>query len=102
MKKIILIAAIALFLGCNKKEEKKHPHDHSHTMESEAVYKDPKNPLNKLTYASNLDFSCNMDISKYGVSDTVTYKGKLYGFCSGVCKEDFVKNADEYLAKNKK
>lgn len=102
MKKFLLIAGIAFVLSCNKKEAKAHPHDHPHTMESENTFKDPNNPLNKLTYASNLDFSCNMDVSKYGVSDTVTYKGKLYGFCSSVCKDDFMKKPDEYLAKNKK
>ena len=102
MKKFLLIAAIAAVLSCNKKEKKAHPHDHPHKMESETMYKDPKNPLNKLTYASNIDFSCNMDVSKYGVSDTVTYKGKLYGFCSSVCKDDFMKKPDEYLAKNQK
>ncbi|WP_456312080.1 YHS domain-containing protein [Pseudomonas shirazensis] len=102
MKKFLLIALIATVISCNKKEEKKHPHDHPHAMETEEVYKDPKNPLNKLTYASKIDFSCQMDISKYGVSDTVTYKGKLYGFCSSVCKEDFMTKPDEYLAKNQK
>lgn len=102
MKKFLLIAGIAIVLSCNKKETKAHPHDHPHTMESETMSKDLKNPLNKLTYASKMDFTCNMDLSKYGVSDTVTYKGKLYGFCSSVCKDDFMKKPDEYLAKNQK
>lgn len=103
MKKILLIACIAAFISCNKKEEAKaHPHDHPHAMEDENTYKKPNNPLDKLTYASNLDYTCNMDISKYGVSDTLTYKGKLYGFCSSLCKEDFMKKPDEFLAKNKK
>ncbi|MFC0777018.1 YHS domain-containing protein [Flavobacterium sp. HJSW_4] len=102
MKKILLIFSIITLLSCNKEVKKAHPHDHPHSMESENMYKDPKNPLNKLAYASKLDFTCNMDVSKYGVSDTVTYKGKLYGFCSTVCKDDFMKKPDEYLAKNKK
>jgi YHS domain-containing protein len=42
-----------------------------------------------------------MDIVKYGVSDTVTYKGKLYGFCSKMCKDEFLKTPEKYLAKTK-
>lgn len=102
MKTFLLIIGLAVVLSCNKKEAKAHPHDHSDSMETESTYKDPKNPLNKLTYASKIDFACNMDVSKYGVSDTVTYKGKLYGFCSPVCKDQFIKKPDEYLVKNKK
>lgn len=102
MKKILVVFSLAALLSCNKEEKKRHPHDHPHSMESENMYKDPNNPLNKLTYASKLDFTCNMDVSKYGVSDTVTYKGKLYGFCSTVCKDGFMKKPDEYLAKNQK
>lgn len=101
MKKILLIAGIAVVLSCNKKEAKAHPHDHPQAMETEDSYKNPKNPLNKLTYASKTDLSCKMDITKYEVTDTVTYKGKLYGFCSTVCKDDFMKKPDEYLTQNK-
>jgi YHS domain-containing protein len=40
-----------------------------------------------------------MDITKYGVSDTTHYKGKLYGFCAKMCKDEFLKNPEMYLAK---
>ena len=45
-----------------------------------------------------VDYYCKMDI-KIGVSDTVTYKGNLYGFCSKTCK-GFLEKPEEYLAKN--
>lgn len=61
----------------------------------------PSNPLNALKYNNKIDFYCQMDVVKYGVSDTVTYKGKLYGFCSKMCKDEFLKTPEKYLAKTK-
>ncbi|MCX7607084.1 MAG: hypothetical protein N2170_07470 [Bacteroidia bacterium] len=34
---------------------------------------------------------CEMHFGRYPVADTLTYEGKLYGFCSQGCKEAFVK-----------
>lgn len=87
---IILIAA----LGCNQPKsvmpEKK--------METIATAKDSvKNNLAKLDFAVKKDLSCGMPTSA-GVSDTVTYKGKLYGFCAKECKEDFLKDPEGHLA----
>jgi YHS domain-containing protein len=93
MKKLILIATIALFVSCKKEETKDLKKD-------SVVMEQPENPLNKLKYANKVDYYCKMDI-KLGVGDTITYKGKLYGFCSSVCKDGFMKNPDEYLAKAK-
>ena len=55
------------------------------------------NNLAKLEYASKKDLSCGMPISA-GLSDTATYKGKLYGFCSAECKADFLKDPEAHLA----
>ena len=91
MKKILIILLAVLAFSCNKKEEV--------VMKETTSLIDPKNPLNKLKYVNKIDFYCNMDNTKYGISDTVTYKGKLYGFCSAKCKREFLKKAEEYLAK---
>lgn len=85
---------IVLAFGCNKKETKVEVHETKSLI-------DPKNPLNKLKYANKIDFYCKMDITKYGVSDTVTYKGNLYGFCSSMCKQEFMMKPEEYLANDK-
>lgn len=45
------------------------------------------------------DFYCGMDITKYSPSDTLHYKGKVYGFCAKVCKDEFKKEPEKYLAK---
>ncbi|MGG9964776.1 YHS domain-containing protein [Ferruginibacter sp. SUN106] len=92
MKKYIGILIIAAAYSCNQPSstvpEKK--------MEPMAVKDTTKNDLVKLAFASPKDLSCGMPISA-GVSDTATYKGKLYGFCSAECKEDFLKNAEALL-----
>lgn len=91
MKKIIYLLCFATLLSCNKKE--------TNTVKETTSVIDPKNPLNKLKYDNKIDFYCKMDITKYGVSDTTHYKGKLYGFCAKMCKDEFLKNPEMYLAK---
>jgi putative intracellular protease/amidase/YHS domain-containing protein len=43
------------------------------------------------------DLYCGMPL-KAGVGDTAHYKGKVYGFCSKECKDEFEKNPAAYLA----
>ncbi|MEG0528979.1 MAG: YHS domain-containing protein [Bacilli bacterium] len=31
------------------------------------------------------------------LSSTATYKGKTYGFCSSMCKDEFLKNPEKYI-----
>jgi YHS domain-containing protein len=93
MKKIISLVIIAAAFSCNQANkvvpEKK--------METMAVKDSAKNNLAGLAYASTKDLSCGMPISA-GISDTATYKGKLYGFCSEECKADFIKDPESHLA----
>lgn len=94
MKKIIGITLIAAAFSCNQPKsvmpEKK--------MESVASAKDSlENALTKLDFAVKKDLSCGMPTSA-GVADTLTYKGKLYGFCAKECKEDFLKDPEAHLA----
>jgi YHS domain-containing protein len=91
MKKLFLIICIATLWCCNKKE--------TNVVKETTSLIDTNNPLNKLKYDNKIDFYCKMDITKYGVSDTVTYKGKLYGFCSTMCKHEFLMKPEGYLAK---
>jgi YHS domain-containing protein len=92
MKKLILMLFTIVLFSCNKKEE-------THSVEHSTSLIDTKNPLNKLKYDNKIDFYCKMDITKYGVSDTTHYKGKLYGFCAKMCKDEFLKNPEMYLVK---
>lgn len=87
---IILLLAFVTF-SCNKKQDA--------PVEEKTSLIDPTNPLNKLKYVNKIDFYCKMDNTKYGIADTITYKGKLYGFCSALCKNEFLLQPEVYLAK---
>lgn len=45
---------------------------------------------------SKKDLVCGMPVLK-AIADTAHYRGKLYGFCSKGCKEEFQKNPEGYL-----
>lgn len=56
--------------------------------------------LKSLHFDYAKDPACGMPL-KAGLEDTVSYKGKLYGFCSKECKAEFLKNPASYLAQIK-
>jgi YHS domain-containing protein len=94
MKKLLVVILVAVVYGCNQPKsvmpEKK--------METVSATKDSAaNDLTTLNFAVKKDLSCGMPTSA-GVADTVTYKGKLYGFCAKECKEDFLKDPEAHLA----
>lgn len=51
----------------------------------------------QVVFDAKKDLVCGMPTSA-GVSDTLHYKDKVYGFCSKECKDEFVKNPSAYLA----
>jgi YHS domain-containing protein len=84
--KIIPILAIVLFASCSSNEKKpEHLAAPTTTQNSESklIKIDPK------LLAMQTDTVCGMDL-KYGVADTLTADGKIYGFCSSSCKNEFV------------
>jgi YHS domain-containing protein len=40
---------------------------------------------------------CGMNMTQIKIADTATVNGKLYAFCNPGCKDEFVKNPDQYL-----
>jgi len=57
----------------------------------------PAQRLEKLVkLEGKTDLVCGMPVSA-GISDTITYRKKLYGFCSAGCKEEFVKDPIAYI-----
>ncbi|MBL0182148.1 MAG: YHS domain-containing protein [Chitinophagaceae bacterium] len=55
-----------------------------------------KTKLKNLAFDSKTDLVCGMPV-KAGVEDTAHYKGKVYGFCAKECKEEFLKDPQQYL-----
>ena len=43
------------------------------------------------------DVICGMNVEEKGAKYKSDYKGKVYYFCSGMCKEEFDKNPEKYL-----
>ncbi|HVU94458.1 MAG TPA: YHS domain-containing protein [Puia sp.] len=64
------------------------------------AFSKPKPDLRKLAFGYTKDPYCGMLLHS-GVEDTLTYKGKLYGFCSKECKEEFLKDPAGNLARAK-
>ncbi len=92
MKNTIAILMLLSCFACNrKKEAKEAPKAETMTIKDSA-----KSELKQLSFAVQKDLVCGMPISA-GVHDTVTYKGKLYGFCAAECKDEFLKSPGEFL-----
>lgn len=53
-------------------------------------------PLAAVKLASKKDLVCGMPVTA-GVKDTAHYKGNIYGFCAKECKDEFVKEPQQYL-----
>lgn len=56
----------------------------------------PEIGFKSLTFDYPKDPVCGMPV-RMGVGDTAHYKGKLYGFCSTECKDEFEKNPEQYV-----
>ena len=44
--------------------------------------------FSNISFASDIDTTCGMPLSA-GITDTMLYHGKIYGFCSPGCKQEF-------------
>lgn len=45
---------------------------------------------------NELDPICGMTTADH-LNDTATYKGKTYGFCNTLCKEEFLKDPEKHI-----
>ena len=91
--KMIHAAIIILFIGtivvsCNQGQNaiNAEPAKTDSTKYTVAMVDNKKDPV------------CGMPTAQE-IGDTAHYKGKVYGFCSKECKDEFLKNPDSYLNK---
>jgi YHS domain-containing protein len=54
-----------------------------------------RNKFAGVKFDSNIDLVCKMSLEE-GISDTVHYNEKIYGFCSADCKTQFVAAPERY------
>jgi YHS domain-containing protein len=101
MKKHFLFTALLFVLfSCHQAENKTATATKTDTAAASPETEGVLASLKNLPFAYNKDPSCGMPL-KFGLEDTTTYKGKLYGFCSKDCKDAFLKDPAGYTAKIK-
>jgi YHS domain-containing protein len=100
MKKLgIILSIFLLAVACNNASQ-----DHDHKTEAaghEGHMNTEQAASPKFTadmVDNKKDFACGMPVTA-GISDTLHYEGKVYGFCSKECKDEFMKDPKGYLAK---
>ncbi|MEO6845470.1 MAG: YHS domain-containing protein [Ginsengibacter sp.] len=94
MKKILVISI--LLAACSSHSQKETTVDNMKDSVTAVVA--PVNKFENVRFASKKDLGCGMPLSA-GIEDTAHYKGKIYGFCSKECKDDFLKDPDGHIAK---
>src|SRR4051812_24370339 len=87
---ILSLAAITVLLSCNQSGPEQKAAPVTATTPGSGI------KIEMASLAMSSDPVCGMSITG-DVGDTSTYKGKLYGFCSASCKEDFVKDPGQYI-----
>lgn len=96
MKNLKYIASFSILglmlISCNKEKSKQDNFEVKHISHEEMK------ASTKLDVAvvNDLDPICGMKTADH-LSDTATYEGKVYGFCSTMCKEEFLKNPEKHI-----
>lgn len=88
--KILLTAFLSVSLLACAQETPKVKHKKKNTPTKTAVQ--------KAKFANSVDPICNMP-TEPDMKDTAVYKGKTYGFCSSMCRDEFKKNPEKYAQK---
>lgn len=87
----LIVVGFALF-SCNKEQSKQENFEVKHVSHEEMK------AATKLDIAvvNEADPICGMKTAEH-LSDTANYQGKTYGFCSTMCKEEFLKNPEKHI-----
>jgi YHS domain-containing protein len=93
MKKNIIpfFSIVVLLVACNNKQSTPVKKD------STAMQSDMPQLIDTRFVDNTKDPACGMPLTA-GISDTISYAGKKYGFCSKECKEQFIKKPAELAA----
>ena len=95
MKKFIAFSLIAL-TACNSKNSESNQTTAKQSLVEDSIAA-VVSVFDTIQVDNKKDPSCGMPV-KGNISDTTLYEGKLYGFCSAECKQDFLKNPKAHIA----
>lgn len=93
LKNIFALSFLAItFTSCNKEQAKQEEFEVQHVSHEEMK------AVKKLDVAvvNEIDPICGMKTADHLI-DTANYEGKTYGFCSTMCKEEFLKNPESHI-----
>lgn len=83
--------------GTPAKSDKKTVELLSKMLSGATLRSSPKKPAAAaVVLDSDVDPVCHMNVGGEH-ADTTRYNGKVYGFCSAICKESFLKNPEKFL-----
>jgi YHS domain-containing protein len=85
-----LIIAV-LIISCSNEQSKKNPEPDVALVTNADTIK-----INAAMVDNKRDPSCGMPVSA-GIGDTAHYKGKVLGFCSKECKDEFLKDPEKNI-----
>jgi YHS domain-containing protein len=94
---VCVSVSLALHVSCKNEEEKMPKPNLDNVTEPDFTY--IKVDMSKIR--NTVDPFCEMKVMEDGIADTVTYKGKLMAFCSVPCKDSFLVQPEQLLAKAK-
>jgi YHS domain-containing protein len=91
MKKILIVLFVVTLASCKQKQAEPE------AIIAPALVQDTTQQAKpKIELALNEDPVCKMTVGN-DYADTTMYNGKIYGFCSPDCKEEFLKNPASYI-----
>lgn len=94
MKKIwvpVLAAGMVMMTACNSQPKEKN------ITEAKTPVADSAPKFTAAMVDNQKDPSCGMPVAA-GIEDTIHYKGKVLGFCSKECRDDFLKDPEKNIA----
>lgn len=95
MTKIALAAVVLALFSCQSKPQ---PETLTAPALEAAMQDDSAQVGSTIVLAMNTDPVCGMPVDEER-ADTAMFNGKIYGFCSEGCKEEFLMAPESYLKK---
>lgn len=90
-----ILLYISLFAGACQHDLRRQEKQKESLVQRRLVIEE-KNKFPAIKFDAKKDLACGMPLAA-GIEDTAHYKGKVYGFCSKECKDDFLKNPEGFV-----